>query len=359
MEMSAAVSRAVASRWVASAVAVAVGISLSAGAVSRPKPVPAFARLSAESQRVYRLGRYHLNLRSDAAHVRESVRAFRDIVKRDPANPLGYSGLADAYLATFDGACDSEPAVCRNVITLASANARKAVAADPRSAEAHTSLAMAINELAHDDARSDAEFERALQLDPSYALAHHWYGNALLVRGRFAQALEQHKAALALEPASPATYAWLAHDAFFSRRYRDAIAYARESLAIYPRRHPTQVLIGLAYEQLGDERSAVAAFNQLRGAERSALIAALYARNGRRGDALAALRGIGPRAASGSESTVPVALAWLALGDKARAYAFMRATPPVNRVEHQFLAFDPRLDALRSDARFRPWTVPE
>jgi DNA-binding winged helix-turn-helix (wHTH) protein/tetratricopeptide (TPR) repeat protein len=345
--------------WALRASIAVLGFALLAAGMSRPSPVPAFARLSPESQRIYKLGRYHLNLRSDSAHVEQSVRSFREVVRRDPSNPLGYSGLADAYLATFDGACDSTPSACRRIVALASESARKAVAADPRSAEAHTSLAMALNELAHDDARSDAEFERAIALDPSYALAHHWYGNVLLVRGRFAQAFAQHKAALALEPASPATYAWLAHDAFFSRRYHDAIAFARDSLAIYPRRHPTQVLLGLAYEKIGDERAALAAFNQLHGAERTALIAGLYARQGRRAAALAALQAIGPREAFGSGCTVTIAFAWLALGDKTRAYAFMRATPPVNRVERQFLAFDPRLDGLRADPRFRPWTVPD
>jgi DNA-binding winged helix-turn-helix (wHTH) protein len=345
-------------RWAFAAFAAALGFALLAAGIAKPVPAPAFARLSAESQRVYRLGRYHLNLRTDAAHVDASVRYFRDVVKRDPDNALGYSGLADAYLATFDGACDAMAAACRRVIALASENARKAVELDPRSAEAHTSLAMTINEFTGDDARSDAEFERAIELDPSYALAHHWYGNALLVRGEFARALRQHQAALALEPASPATYAWLAHDAFFTRRYRDAIGFARESLAIYPRRHPTQVLLGLAYEQVGNERAAIASFEQLRGAERDALLAGLYARTGRRDQALAKLRAIGVKEAFGSGCTRTIAFAWLALGDKARAYAFLRATPPSNRVERQFLAFDPRFDDLRSDPRFRQWTAP-
>ncbi|MDB5070211.1 MAG: hilA 8 [Candidatus Eremiobacteraeota bacterium] len=345
-------------RWGFAAFAAALGFALLAAGMPKPVTAPAFARLTPESQRVYRLGRYHLNLRTDPAHVDASVRYFRDVVKRDPDNALGYSGLADAYLATFDGACDAMAAACRRVVALASENARKAVEIDPRSAEAHTSLAMTINEFTGQDSRSDAEFERAIELDPSYALAHHWYGNALLVRGDFARAVLQHKAALALEPASPATYAWLAHDAFFTRRYRDAIGFAHESLAIYPRRHPTQVLLGLAYEQVGNERAAVAAFDQLHGAERNALLAGLYARTGRRAEAVAKLRAIGAKEAFGSGCTRTIAFAWLALGDKTRAYALLRATPPANRVERQFLAFDPRFDDLRSDSRFRQWTAP-
>ena len=196
-------------------------------------------------------------------------------------------------------------------------------------------------------------------LNPNYALAHHWYGNFLLVRGLIAQANIQQQQALALEPVSPATYAWLAEDAYFTRRSRDAIAYAQQSLAIFPHRHATVELLGLAYEQSGETRSATAAFAQLPHVEREALTAALYARSGDRSRALATLHAISQSEAFGSGCTIQIALAWAALGDRERAYAFMRATPPPNRVEHNFYAFDPRFDALRSDTRFKKWTQPE
>jgi DNA-binding winged helix-turn-helix (wHTH) protein/tetratricopeptide (TPR) repeat protein len=347
--------RAASRRWV-SILATACSLLLMAPATSRP--LPAFARLSPESQRLYALGRYHYNLRSDPAQVAQSLRYFRAVVKRDPGNPLGYSGLADAYLAVFDADCDAEVRGCAATVALARGNALAAVARDPGSAEAHTSLAMTINELAHDTPRAEAEFRRAIELDDGYALAHHWYGNVLLVSGRPAEATVQHRLALALEPASPATYAWLAHDAFFSRRYGEAVAYARESLAIYPRRHPTRVVLGLAYERLGDRPAALAAFAPLPGPERTALIAAMDARTGRRERALAALRGIRGGEASGTGSMLALAFAWLAVGDRSRAYAFMRATPLPNEVERRFLALDPRLDALRGDPRFRRWTAP-
>jgi DNA-binding winged helix-turn-helix (wHTH) protein/tetratricopeptide (TPR) repeat protein len=344
-------------RFAVACVAAVCLLAVLAAGVSRPRPATAFARLSPESQRLYRVGRYHWNLRADLAHVRESARDFEAVVKRDPRNPLGYSGLADAQIALFDILCDSAVTGCERVVALAETNARRAVALDPDSAEAHTSLAMTIHAFGRGEARSDAEFERAIQLDPAYAPAHHWYGNALLVRGRTAQAAVQHRAALALEPDSPSTYAWLAHDAFFSRRYDEAVAYAREALAISPNRHPTRVLLGLAYERLGNERAAMASFDRLPSAERDALVAALYARTGRRARALARLGAAGQRPDAASGATLAIAFAWAALGDRERAYAFLRAARLANDIERRFLALDPRLDALRADPRFRPWTV--
>ncbi|HEY0383534.1 MAG TPA: winged helix-turn-helix domain-containing protein [Candidatus Elarobacter sp.] len=344
-------------RWALAALAGACSVVLVASAVSSPRP--AFARLSPESQRLYKLGRYHWNLRMDLAHVYDSARYFRGVVKRDPANPLGYAGLADAYLSEFDVRCDSNVTGCRRIAALATGFARKALAADPQSAEAHTSLAMALYVFEHRDAESDAEFGRAIRLDPQYALAHHWYGNSLLVRGLLAQATAQHEAALALEPASPATYAWLAEDAYFGKRYRDAIAYARESLAIYPERHGTRVVLGLSYERVGDDGAALATFARLSRVERTALVAALQARKGRRAAAIGTLGALRRDDVLASGSTLSMALAWLAVGDRSRAYAYMKATPFANRIEHSFVALDPRLDALRSDARFKQWTTPD
>src|SRR5450432_2393350 len=274
-------------RWVLAASAAVCSLALMAANMSQSRAVPAFASLSPESQRLYMLGRYFWNLRSDPGDVKLSLRYFQEVAKRDPANPLGYSGIADAYLTYFDMYCDSTVTGCHRIVALANANALKAVAAGPKSAEAHTSLAMSINEFTHDAGRADAEFLRAFALDKNYALAHHWYGNSLLVRGLTAQAALQHKEALALEPTSPSTYAWLANDAYFNRQYRDAISYAQQSLAIYPDRHETRVMLGLSYEQLGDGRAAIGIFNQFSRVERDAHIAEVYAREGQRAKAVA------------------------------------------------------------------------
>jgi hypothetical protein len=101
----------------------------------------------------------------------------------------------------------------------------------------------------------------------------------------------------------------------------------------------------------------MASFDRLPSAERDALVAALYARTGRRARALARLGAAGQRPDAASGATLAIAFAWAALGDRERAYAFLRAARLANDIERRFLALDPRLDALRADPRFRPWTV--
>jgi DNA-binding winged helix-turn-helix (wHTH) protein len=244
---------------------------------SRPS-VGAFAALSPESRRLYVLGRYHWSLRFDRIQIAESLKYFRTVVRRDPENALGYAGLADAYLAVVDSYCKSFLAHCRGAASLAVANARRAIEIDPASAEARTSYAMTMYMLSRDYARSDAEFRRAIALDDHYALTHYWYGISLAARGKLADAAIQYKKAIELEPASPGVYAWFAADEYNSGRYRLAIQYARESLAITPRWTLSWIVLGLAHEQLGESKAAVAAFAHLPSDMREALTTELRTR---------------------------------------------------------------------------------
>jgi DNA-binding winged helix-turn-helix (wHTH) protein/Tfp pilus assembly protein PilF len=316
----------------------------------------AFDRLSPASRPAYRLGLYHLNLRSDLGHARRALEYFKEVVAHDPRSALAYAGIADAYLAIFDGQCDSSVGNCPDLARVALQAARHAVNLDPHSAPAHTALAMTINEFRADDRAAEQEFRMAIALDPSYALAHHWYGNLLTVQGRYTEATQEHLMAMSLEPTSPATYAWLAEDAFLSRRYADAITYARQAESLSPLRHPTLVLLGLSYERLGRLSEARRCFKRLAPLEERALVAALLARQGERDRAVRMLRGIDPAKALAQGASEAAAFAWIALGDEGRAYAFIRETPLPNRVERNFLARDPRWawDG-HDDARSRRW----
>jgi DNA-binding winged helix-turn-helix (wHTH) protein/tetratricopeptide (TPR) repeat protein len=322
-----------------------------------PQP-SALNRLSPASRQAYRLGLYHLNLRSDVAHARQALQYFKEVVARDPRSPLGYAGVADADLSIFDWKCDSSARRCPSLARIALENAQRAVQLDPRSAEAHAALAMSINEFRSDDRVAEREFKTAIALDPSYALAHHWYGNLLTVQGRYEEATRQHLIALALEPASPATYSWLAQDAFLSRRYADAISYARQAESLSALRHPTLVLLGLAYERVGKLADARRCFERLAPIEERALTAALLARQGERDRAARMLRDIDPATAAAQGVTAATAFAWIAIGDDARAYTYIRETPLPNRIERNFLARDPRWDWDGPNARTRGWVTP-
>lgn len=322
-----------------------------------PEPVTCRG-LSAESLQAFRLGLYHLNLRSDLHHARLGLHYFQEIVSRDPENAAGYAGLADAYLAIFDGECDGSVSRCPSLARIALQSAQLAVRLDPASSQAHTALAMTVNEFRSDDRTAEKEFRTAIALDQSYPLAHHWYGNLLTVEGRYAEATREHLMAASLDPTSPATYAWLAKDAFFAHRYGDAISYARQAESLAPLRHPTIVLLGLSYERLGRLADARACFVRLAPLEARAFTAALLAREGQRDRAARMLRDIDLARALAEGASEAAGFAWIALGNSARARAYIQETPLPNRLERNFLARDPRWSWDQTNKRARNWVTP-
>jgi DNA-binding winged helix-turn-helix (wHTH) protein/Flp pilus assembly protein TadD len=323
---------------------------------------PAFARLSAESQRMYALGRFHWNMRGDglAQSLNESVRDFQAVVAADPRNPLGYAGLADAYLSIYDYPCDERG--CTHIAARALQHARRAVELGPDSAEAHTSLAMTVHALAGDDLQADREFRRAIELDPRYATARAWYGTMLTLHGRYDEARVQLTAAVALDPVSPASYAWLARNEYYAHRYSAAIVYAREALALEPRRFETHVVLGLSVAASGDARSAIRAFEELGRIggdpiQVRSLIATAYAEGGDVRHARALVATLPATTPQGADFATDIAMARLAAGDVNGALSFLRAAPPLDAMHHRLFANDPRLDRVRDDWSFRRWTV--
>ncbi|HWT07305.1 MAG TPA: tetratricopeptide repeat protein, partial [Xanthomonadales bacterium] len=307
-----------------------------------PVAAPHAPQLSARGAELYRLGRYYWNLRTTAS-LAKSTRLFAAVVASDPRSALGYAGQADADLMT----ADYERAHVKPATYFARARTeiRTALALDVDSAQAHTSLGMLRFAADHDKRGSEAEFRRAIALDPNYAVAHHWYGTTLLDQGRIAGAVRELRIAMTLEPVSAATGAWLAEASYFDRRYGDSIVYARRALDLDPRRGGALRRLGLAYELTGDVPRAIAIFERLRRTgpkadEAPALLAEAYARAGRYAAARAQLRAavrLHPR-----ESDTAFAL--LALGDRARGLAILDRMRPRDTPELQ----DPRIEPFRS-----------
>jgi DNA-binding winged helix-turn-helix (wHTH) protein/tetratricopeptide (TPR) repeat protein len=299
--------------------------------------------LAPHDRQLYVLGRYYWSLRTVPA-LHRSAGYFQRVVHDAPKSALGYAGLADAYLGLYDYECDGSP--CTRYARLSNAYAHRAVRADDRSAAAHASLGMTLRVFEQAYSRSDAEFRRAIALDPHYAPAHEWYGNSLLLRGRVEDARRELETAAVLDPVSPATYGWLARAEYYGHRYRRAIGYAREALALDPSRHETRLVLGLSYEQIGDREHAVAVFRNLEGS--SVLIAGVDARTGATAKAKALI-------SRSSGDDLDVALDLIALGQYADALPYFKRVSFKSDMNREFLALDPRLDAVRTDSRFRTW----
>src|SRR5262249_30877240 len=144
---------------------------------------------------------------------------------KDPGYALAYAGLGDSYglLATYGAGspADSFPQ--------AKAAAKKALELDNTLAEAHTSLAHVLRAYDFDFEQSLKEYERAIELNPNYATAHHWYGETLATMGRFNEAIAELKRAQELDPLSLIINTDLGEVYGFAHEYDKAIKQLRKA----------------------------------------------------------------------------------------------------------------------------------
>jgi tetratricopeptide (TPR) repeat protein len=148
---------------------------------------------------LYLKGRYHWEKRTPD-DLNTAISYFNQAIARDPRYPQAYVGLANCYsLLREFSAMPSETAFPK-----ALAAARKAIELDDSSAEAHTALAQVTFYWNWDAAGAEREFLRAIELDPKYVTAHHWYATFLMIQGRYPGALEQIDLARQLDPGSTA-----------------------------------------------------------------------------------------------------------------------------------------------------------
>ena len=151
-----------------------------------------------EAYQMYLQGRYYWNKRT-LEGVQQSIDFFQQAIQKDSKYALAYAGQADAYALLGD--LNVLPA--REVMPKVKAAASKALELDDTLGEAHTSLALAkFHEW--DWAGAEKEFKRAIELNASYPTAHAWYGEYLMVLGRFDEALAEMNRANELNPLSPA-----------------------------------------------------------------------------------------------------------------------------------------------------------
>jgi serine/threonine protein kinase len=132
-----------------------------------------------EAYQDYLKGRYWWNKRTEEG-LNKGIEYFKEAIEKDPAYAFAYAGLADSYsqLALYDIVPPSE------AYPRAKEAALKSLEMDDTLAEAHTSLALIKTYYDWDWSGAEREFQRAIALNPNYAIAHQWYGEALRMMGR-------------------------------------------------------------------------------------------------------------------------------------------------------------------------------
>ena len=337
---------------VAEAVARTIAVTLTPDArasVARARPIQPAAYQD------YLRGRFFCYRRTEA-DLKRAIEHFQKAISADPGYARAYSGLADCYSSLgASSAVGGLPP--RQAMPEAKAAALKALQIDGTLAEAHTSLAIVHLLYEWDFAASEKEFRRAIELDPNYTTAHHWYSHCLLPLGRTEESLAESKRALELEPLQLVVGVHLGWHYLYARQYDHAIEQFRNTLELDPAFPQARRYAAWAYLQKGMHSEAIAALraaldSRERDPEIEGELGYALAVAGRRAEARAVLEGLGHLSASRYVSPYSIALVHAGLGDRDQAMAWLEKAYAERSDYMPYLGVEPMLDGLRSDSRF-------
>jgi tetratricopeptide (TPR) repeat protein len=297
-------------------------------------------------------GRYAWNKRTLPA-LREAQAHFEAAIGHDPTYAPAHTGLADTYsLMSFYGGLPP-----RDVFSRARSAAARALELDEESAEAHTSLAYVAHRHGWDWPAAERSYRRALELNPSYATARHWYAEYLMVRGRLDEARRQMQEARRLDPLSPRINLDVGLPDYFAERYEQAAEAARLVAELYPGFAPAHVALQQARERQGRYPEALQALRRAAQALEAdaapvAEVEAALAAGGPPGYWKAMLQ-LAERGWPAAVSPAHRANMNAALGDSERALEWLERAYADRDDELVWAAVEPWYAPLRGHARFK------
>jgi serine/threonine-protein kinase len=196
-------------------------------------------------------------------HLLSSITLFRRALELDPQCALAYAGLAEALARKFlywDGD--------ESFIEESRENARKALALDANSAEAHTALGFA-NHLTGFHVDAQREYRLATKLKKDEWLAHRLLGALLSRTGNYKEASPLLQRAMGLKPSYISTYDHLYSVLNRLDRYHEAIEIAdrgiveaKRQLQRVPSDQDARVFLALLQARMGLREDALATIEE-------------------------------------------------------------------------------------------------
>ena len=305
-----------------------------------------------EAYQLYLKGRFYWNKRNGDA-LKKSVDYFNQAIEKDPSYALAYSGLADAYglIPNYGAGSPQEFA------PKARAAAKRAVELDDTLAEAHASLAAILAGYDWNWAAATKEFQRAIELNPNYATAHHWYSDTVLLpMGRFDEAVAEMKRAQELDPLSLIINAEVGSNYMYARQYDKAIEQLRKTIEMDQTFYYAHWNLGEAYELKGSFQEALAEYQtSMRLVDDPSVLGFIghaYAKAGKRDDALKTVNQMEEISQRRYVPAYSFAQVYAALGEKDQAFQWLEKSYQDHAPDIALIKVDPTLDSLHSDPRF-------
>jgi TolB-like protein/DNA-binding winged helix-turn-helix (wHTH) protein/Flp pilus assembly protein TadD len=301
----------------------------------------------------YLKGRYFWNKRS-AESLKVALAYFNQAIDEDPTYAQAYSGLSDSYALLGDW----QYAVMtpKEALPKAKAAAIKALELDSALGEAHNSLAFCLDGFDWNFDSAGKEFLRAIELNPGYATAHHWYAWHLALLHRYDEALAEMRKAENLDPLSLVINADLAELLVLAHSSDESIQQSRKTIEMDPNFGLAHNHLGQAYLQKHMYDEAIAELQkavQLSGGGPTCLanLARADAASGNKREAEKLLGDLKKRSSPGYSHGSEIAVIYASLGDSDQAMNWLE-----KGYEEHFnpgVLLRPGFDPLRSDPRFQ------
>ena len=309
-----------------------------------------------EAYDLYLRGRYLLNKRT-AESIQTGLALFQQAIARDPKFALGHAGIADANILLGEYGVISVEAAAEKAWPEVSA----ALKINDRLPEGYISRAILFGDFEWNWNAAEADYKRAIELNPNNATAYHWYALQLAQLGRIDEALQEIIAAQKHDPLSPIIRAAQARILLVGRRFRDAVVQCQKALDLEANFAPAYSVLAQAYafqQRYPEAIEAAKKYVELSGGGDQERLELVYvqALAGQRDGARKAVDEVRDRGET--FSPYDMAAISVALDDRPEALRWLEKAIKQHSIDVEWVAVDPRMDGIRRESRFRQLLAP-
>ena len=307
-----------------------------------------------ESYNFHLKGRYFWNRRRPT-DIRKAVECFQQGLQLDPRFAASWAGLADCYVVEGIQGTRSP----NEVFPLAREAAGKALAVDPGMAEALTSLGCVQALYEWNWILAEEQFLKALELNPKYGTARHWYAAHLLIPlGRFAEARTQLGLAQQNDPLSLSILSTVGLIAYFERVFQQAVREYQQALDMDASFGLAHYFLAEVYKQQGAYEKAIQSLKRAleispESSEMEAALACTLAASGQPVRAEEMLGALRKKAEQQYVSPVLMAQVLLGLERPELAIEELQRARGMRATDLIWLKVRPIFDVVRGDARVK------
>jgi DNA-binding winged helix-turn-helix (wHTH) protein/TolB-like protein/tetratricopeptide (TPR) repeat protein len=307
----------------------------------RPTSVAAYER--------YLRGRLLLT-RFTVPDSRRAAELLEETVKIDPASAAAHASLAFAYISIPLAEGPVKP-----FVELGRRAALRALELDPTLAEAHAVLGRITFSFDWDPEAAEPKMRQALQLDPDDPFTLHCFSMMLSQEGRFDESLSLNQRLLDQDPVATMPNRDRALILFVARRYQEAVEQAQKTLELDSHFPQAYGPLWRSYERLGRTQDMIETYlaSLSLSKDGQAAVPALRDAARRRGVDGFWRRRIEQLLAQPTPPLYPVARAYMSLGDRDRALAWLEKIYEQRGAGMRMLKVNEEWDPLRGDPRFQ------